>query len=87
MAGLACVSSACLGSDTSALAAGECVTASSVGFTFGGDVDKVSCDQVRILSDNYRVTSVGSERDVESRCGGFDLIVVDENDAACLSQR
>ena len=74
------------GSDTSNLEVGECVHVEAADFAIGGDVDSASCDDVGVLSDNYRVVDTGSESEMESVCAPPDLIIVDGDDAACLTQ-
>lgn len=71
-------------SDTGNLSVGDCVNVE--GFTIGGDVEDVSCDEVRIGTNNYRVEAVGSESEMDAECDPSNLVIVDGDDAACLSQ-
>ena len=73
-------------SDTAALEVGDCVHVEAGDFTIGGDTDSVPCSEVEFLSDNYRVVAVGSESEMDAACSVPDLIIVDGDDAACLSQ-
>ena len=73
-------------SDTGKLEVGECVHVESGDFTIGGDVDSVPCEEVEILSDNYEVIATGSESEMDEECPPTDLIIVDGDDAACLTQ-
>jgi hypothetical protein len=79
--------SACA-SDTSKLKPGDCVQlegGDAIDFTFGGDVNKVACDDVEPLSGVYRVKYVGSSSEVERNCRTPDVGIIDEGDAACLA--
>lgn len=76
----------CTQSDTGGLTVGECVRVEAVDFTFGGDVRDASCSDISILNDVYRVAAVGSESEMDRTCGAFDLIIVDGDDAACLTK-
>ena len=84
---VAAVSVASCSSDTAKLEVGDCVHVEAGDFTFGGDVDSVGCDEVELFSDNYRVKDTGSESEMDQACGMPDLIIVDEDDAACLTQQ
>lgn len=78
----ALITGACA-SDTAKLSVGQCVEVDS-SFTFGGNVDTVSCSEVGLLNSIYRVQAVGSESEVDVQCPIFGLIIVDGDDAACL---
>lgn len=78
--------SSCGESDVERLSVGDCVEFDSVDFTFGGDISTVSCDELRLGSPVYRVLDVGTESEMDQRCGGFNLVIVDGDDAACLGR-
>lgn len=85
-AALAAAALSACSSDTAGLSVGDCVHVEAADFTIGGDVGSVSCDEVEFLRDNYRVVSVGSESEMEADCFPPDLVIVDGDDAACLTQ-
>ncbi len=85
-AALAAAALSACSSDTAGLSVGDCVHVEAADFTIEGDVGSVSCNEVEFLSDNYRVVSVGSESEMDADCFPPDLVIVDGDDAACLTQ-
>jgi len=83
--GFATVALGACASDTSKLEVGDCVKVEA-GFTLSGDAEAIACDEVQLFTDNYRVTAVGSESEMDASCQPPDLIIVDGDNAACLSQ-
>ncbi len=72
-------------SDTEQLEVGDCVQV-ELDYTVLGNVDHVECDEVSLFSDNYRVAAVGAQAEIDPICGFPNLMIIDGEDAACLTQ-
>lgn len=80
------IAGGCGQTETGQLTAGTCIRVDSLDFTFGGDVEGADCSEISFLNDVYRVANVGTEAEVEGSCGFGDLVIVDGDDAACLTK-